>query len=202
MEIFILINQSDIMNWMDILKRKWQGELAANRKESLERTPSIKIKIPEMSYPKEEKEIPEVLKVMKEKKLEPKEMKDADLKPDIEMFKIVGENRDDYEDFMLDVNHYAITEKMKYKRPRPFQVSNKIPTTKTTTDDTPAFPSGHSMLAHGLERVLGRKFPEKKKQLKQMADRISLSRIQMGSHYPSDIEAGKKIGYMLGDAYE
>ena len=58
------------------------------------------------------------------------------------------------------------------------------------------------MLAHGLERVLGRKFPEKKKQLKQMADRISLSRIQMGSHYPSDIEAGKKIGYMLGDAYE
>jgi len=35
-----------------------------------------------------------------------------------------------------------------------------------------------------------------------MADRISLSRIQMGSHYPSDIEAGKKLGYLIGDAYE
>lgn len=190
------------MSWMDILKRKWQGKLSANRKESLDRTPSIKIKIPNMSYPDEEKEISKVLKIMKDKKLKPKEMDDADLKPDIEMFDIVGEDGDDYEDFILDINHYAITQKMKYNRPRPFQVSEEIPTTKTTTDDTPAFPSGHAMLGYGLERILSSKFPNKKKQLKEMADRIALSRIQMGSHYPSDIEAGKKIGYMLGDAYE
>ncbi len=41
-----------------------------------------------------------------------------------------------------------------------------------------------------------------KKELKAMADRISLSRMQMGSHYPSDIKVGKQLGYMIGDAYE
>ena len=25
---------------------------------------------------------------------------------------------------------------------------------------------------------------------------------KMGSHYPSDIKAGKKLGYMIGDKYE
>ena len=58
------------------------------------------------------------------------------------------------------------------------------------------------MLAHGLERILGKKYPNKKKELKEMADRISLSRMQMGSHYPSDIQAGKKLGYMIGDKYD
>ena len=146
--------------------------------------------------------IPAILKVMEKKELDSKQMKNADLKPDVEMFKIAGVDEKEYMDFMRDINYYAMTLKMKYMRPRPYQISDKISTTKTKTDDTPAFPSGHSMLAHGLERVLGKKFPEKKKELKAMADKISLSRMQMGSHYPSDIQAGKKIGYMLGDAYE
>jgi len=168
----------------------------------LDRNPKIKINIPKMSYPKEETEIPAILKVMEKKELDSKQMKNADLKPDVEMFKIAGVDEKEYMDFMRDINYYAMTLKMKYMRPRPYQISDKISTTKTKTDDTPAFPSGHSMLAHGLERVLGKKFPEKKKELKAMADKISLSRMQMGSHYPSDIQAGKKIGYMLGDAYE
>jgi len=202
MEIFTLINQSDSMSWMDILKRKWQGTLSSNKKEMLERSPTIKIDIPKLSYPKEETEIPAIIKIMKEKKLDAKEMKDADLKPDVEMFGIVGADRADYEDLIDDINYYAMSLKMKYQRPRPHEISDKIKSTETTTDDSPAFPSGHSMAAHGLERVLSKKYPNKKKELKQMADRISLSRIQMGSHYPSDIEAGKKIGYLIGDAYE
>ena len=35
-----------------------------------------------------------------------------------------------------------------------------------------------------------------------MAEGIALSRVIMGSHYPSDIEAGKRLGYIIGDAYE
>ena len=34
-----------------------------------------------------------------------------------------------------------------------------------------------------------------------MAEKISLSRVQMGSHYPSDIETGKKVGLLIADAY-
>ena len=203
MEISIHINQSDKMNWFSVLKkRKWEGTLSEDKKKILERSPKMKIDIPKLSYPQEEKEIPSVIATMKKKRITPKQMKDSDLKPDVEMFKIVGEDKNNYMDFMKDINYYAMTLKMKYQRPRPHQISDKIKTTKTKTDDTPAFPSGHSMLAHGLERVLGKKYPDKKKELKEMADRISLSRIQMGSHYPSDIEAGKKLGYMIGDKYE
>ena len=203
MEIFIPTNQSDKMNWFSILKkRKWEGTLSSKKKKILQRSPKLKLDIPKMSYPKEESEIPAILKVMEKKELNPQQMKDADLKPEIEMFKIVNADRKNYEDFMKDINYYALSLKMKYQRPRPHQISDKIQTTKTKTDDTPAFPSGHSMLAHGLERVLSKRFPEKKSELKKMADKISLSRMQMGSHYPSDIQAGKKLGYMLGDAYE
>tara|TARA_R100000697_G_scaffold117423_1_gene138986 strand:+ start:283 stop:849 length:567 start_codon:yes stop_codon:yes gene_type:complete len=188
---------------MDILKkRKWQGTLSKEKSKMLERTPKTKVDIPKLSYPQEETEIPAILKIMEKKTLNPKQMKDADLKPEREMFDIVGADREDYEDLIKDINYYAMSLKMKYQRPRPHEITNKIKSTKTTTDDTPAFPSGHSMAAHGLEIALGKKYPNKKKELKQMADRISLSRIQMGSHYPSDIEAGKKLGYIIGDAYE
>ena len=193
----------DRMGWMDILKkRKWQGTLSSKKKNMLERSPKIKVDIPKLSYPQEETEIPAILKIMKEKTLNPKQMKDADLKPEKEMFEIVGADKDAYKDFIKDVNYYVMSLKMKYQRPRPYEISDKIKSTKTTTDDAPSFPSGHSMAAHGLERVLSKKYPNKKKELKQMADRISLSRVQMGSHYPSDIEAGKKLGYLIGDAYE
>jgi len=203
METSIHTNQSDTMNWMDILKRrKWEGTLSKEKSKMLERTPKIKVDIPKLSYPQEETEIPAILKIMEKKTLNPKQMKDADLKPEKEMFDIVGADREDYEDLIKDINYYSISLKMKYQRPRPHQISDKIESTKTTTDDTPSFPSGHSMAAHGLERALSKKYPDKKKELKQMADRISLSRIQMGSHYPSDIEAGKKLGYIIGDAYE
>ena len=203
MEIFILINQSDNMSWMVILKRrKWEGTLSKNKKKMLERTPKIKLNIPKLNYPQEETEIPTIIKIMKENKLDSKEMRDADLKPEKEMFDIVGENKKNYEDLIEDINYYAMTLKMKYQRPRPYEISNRIKSTKTKTDDTPSFPSGHSMAAHGLERALGKKYPDKKKELKEMADRISLSRMQMGSHYPSDIKVGKKLGYMIGDKYE
>ena len=191
------------MSWMVILKRrKWQGTLSKNKKKMLERTPKIKLNIPKLNYPQEETEIPTIIKIMKENKLDSKEMRDADLKPEKEMFDIVGENKKNYEDLIEDINYYAMTLKMKYQRPRPYEISNRIKSTKTKTDDTPSFPSGHSMAAHGLERALGKKYPDKKKELKEMADRISLSRMQMGSHYPSDIKVGKKLGYMIGDKYE
>ena len=191
------------MSWMVILKRrKWQGTLSKNKKKMLERTPKIKLNIPKLNYPQEETEIPIIIKIMKENKLDSKEMRDADLKPEKEMFDIVGENKKNYEDLIEDINYYAMTLKMKYQRPRPYEISNRIKSTKTKTDDTPSFPSGHSMAAHGLERALGKKYPDKKKELKEMADRISLSRMQMGSHYPSDIKVGKKLGYMIGDKYE
>jgi len=190
------------LSWMDILKKRvWEGTLSKDKLKILQRNPKLKLDIPKLSYPKEETEIPEIVKVMKEKELTPEEMDVADLQPAEAMLSIVGKEREDYQDLIDDINYYALSLKMKYQRARPHQISNKIQTTKTKTDNTPAFPSGHSMMAHGLERVLSKEYPEKSEELKRKANKISLSRMQMGSHYPSDLKAGKMLGYMIGDAY-
>ena len=57
-------------SWFSILKKlKWNGTLSEENKKILEREPKLKIDIPKLSYPKEEREIPAILKIMKEKKL-------------------------------------------------------------------------------------------------------------------------------------
>ena len=97
------------MSWMVILKRrKWQGTLSKNKKKMLERTPKIKLNIPKLNYPQEETEIPTIIKIMKENKLDSKEMRDADLKPEKEMFDIVGENKKNYEDLIEDTYYQLI----------------------------------------------------------------------------------------------
>ena len=54
---------------------------------------------------------------------------------------------------------------MKYGRQRPYEYSDKIESV-TGTDDSPSFPSGHATEAYALEKVLGQKYPDKKKELK------------------------------------
>ena len=175
--------------------------LSRKKEKLLDVKTSFSVDIPKYSFPKEESEIPKVLETMKNKPLSEGEMKMLNISPSTEMLRIVGETKKDYEKLILDINAMAMKEKMKYKRERPYEVSDKIENPKTTTDDTPSFPSGHSMLGYALEKVLSNKYPNKKKELKQMADKISLSRIQLGVHYPSDIKVGKEIGYLIGEAY-
>ena len=49
--------------------------------------------------------------------------------------------------------------------------------------------------------MLADKYPEKKKELKETAEMLALARVQLGSHYPSDIKAGKKLGYLIAKKY-
>ena len=49
--------------------------------------------------------------------------------------------------------------------------------------------------------VLADKFPDKKKELMDVAETISDARVEMGVHYPSDKKVGKQIGEMIGRAY-
>ena len=46
-----------------------------------------------------------------------------------------------------------------------------------------------------------REYPKKKKELYTLASKIALSRVQMGNHYPSDIEVGKDVGNLIADKY-
>ena len=97
----------------------------------------------------------------------------------------------------------SVTIRLKYKfnRPRPFQLGPVlgIDVTKyqSTTAKTPAFPSGHTTQSVLVACVLGEKYPELKEKLMKTADKVSLSRVVGGHHYPSDIEYGKKLGKWL-----
>ena len=97
----------------------------------------------------------------------------------------------------------SITIRLKYKfnRPRPFQLGPVlgIDVTKyqSSTAKTPAFPSGHTTQSVLVACVLGEKYPELKEELMKVADKVSLSRVVGGHHYPSDIEYGKVLGKWL-----
>ena len=174
--------------------------MSDSKKELLEHEPKIKIDIPKMSYPDGSKEVKEVIKVMKEKPGPKDIMSRHDKDSDQVLFDIVDAKSSDYEDFIKDVNSYVMREKVKYARQRPNEVSD-IVESKTETDDTPSFPSGHATLVYALEKMLADKYPKKKKELKETVEMLALARVQLGSHYPSDIKAGKKLGYLIAKKY-
>jgi len=97
----------------------------------------------------------------------------------------------------------SITIRLKYKfnRPRPFQLGPVlgIDVTKyqSSTAKTPAFPSGHTTQSVLVACVLSEKYPELKEELMKVADKVSLSRVVGGHHYPSDIKYGEMLGKWL-----
>jgi len=97
----------------------------------------------------------------------------------------------------------SITIRLKYKfnRPRPFQLGPVlgIDVTKyqSSTAKTPAFPSGHTTQSVLVACVLSEKYPELEEKLMKVADKVSLSRVVGGHHYPSDIKYGELLGKWL-----
>jgi len=61
-----------------------------------------------------------------------------------------------------------------------------------------SFPSGHATFAWALAVVLAAKEPRFKYLFFLLAFLISLSRIYLGVHYPSDVIAGSFLGIMIG----
>ena len=86
---------------------------------------------------------------------------------------------------------------MRYNRPRPEQLGPMlgydIKSMKTDTDDTPAYPSGHTAQAWTMALYLADKHPDHKEGLYDIAKKIEDSRIIRGAHYPSDNVEAKKM---------
>lgn len=101
-----------------------------------------------------------------------------------------------------DTKYYVLTLKFHFNRPRPYQDAEVfgIPYAKgaSFSSGSPAYPSGHSTQARMFATVLGRLFPAHKHDFEVIADSIDRTRLDLGVHYPSDIEAGKKLGKHLG----
>ena len=179
---------------------KWVKELPAEKKRLLNSEPSFKVDFPELKHPSNESEIEQVVEAVKNNDLDEDSQRNLDENNHKTMLDIVDEDMDDWKRFIEDVDIHTIKLKMKYGRQRPYEYSDKIESV-TGTDDSPSFPSGHAIEAYALAEVLAERYPDKKEELDKMAAKIAKSRVQMGSHFPSDIEVGEKVGKMIADAY-
>jgi membrane-associated phospholipid phosphatase len=94
---------------------------------------------------------------------------------------------------IYDATVLAWKEKVKHKRTRP-NVADRSLKPAINTPLTYSYPCEHTVTASAAANVLAYFFPEKADSILQLARNASQSRIDAGVQYPSDAEAGWKMG--------
>lgn len=94
---------------------------------------------------------------------------------------------------IYDATVLAWKEKIKYKRDRPSTSDHSLKTA-VSTPATYSYPCEHSATAAAAATMIAYFFPEKADSVLQMARAASQSRIDAGVQFPSDVEAGWKLG--------
>ena len=133
----------------------------------------------------------------------------ADEKPARMVFDLVKEiHQDDLSDkleidtVLEDLNIFIMKMKMFFKRPRPYQLNdyhgvsldyNKKIQGKGGTASTPSYPSGHTASAYFAASISSFYYPQSKGEFFLEADKVALSRIKEGVHFPSDNEYSKVL---------
>lgn len=83
--------------------------------------------------------------------------------------------------------------KMKYDRPRPYQVDPSIqPPVRLPRSSS--YPSGHSSSAFAAARVIATLQPKLATAAYALATQVAASRVYAGVHFPSDVVAGALLG--------
>lgn len=96
-----------------------------------------------------------------------------------------------------------IIRKMKnyYDRPRPAELAKQMGINflgdDLSTAKSPSYPSGHTIQAYVMAKMLIDQFPEHEADLLSIAEMISQSRIDRGVHFPTDIEYGREVAQSL-----
>ena len=87
--------------------------------------------------------------------------------------------------------------KHKFKRSRPWDLMKEegvpLKPNKTSSTESPSYPSGHSMLGYGVAEFYKSKYPYMSEEWDELADIIQHSRLQGGVHFPSDNKASKFV---------
>ena len=91
----------------------------------------------------------------------------------------------------VDTN--TIKMKYQYNRARPDAIAKfhgKKLTAKVDVD-TPGYPSNHTITGYVISGILSEMFPNVTEKLNKIAERNAASRVELGVHFPSDVEAGE-----------
>lgn len=115
------------------------------------------------------------------------------------------EVRQDYLDALVrEAVPLLLALKFQYGRPRPkklaFMYGLDFKPYETKTADSPSYPSGHAFQAYLLAYVLGTKYPAHANRLERIAERVGQSRMDLGLHFPSDVEAAKVFAFQAAQA--
>jgi membrane-associated phospholipid phosphatase len=94
---------------------------------------------------------------------------------------------------IYDATILAWKEKLRYKRKRPQEMDPSLKTV-VSAPLTYAYPCEHSVTAAAAANVLAYFYPEKADSILQLARAAMQSRIDAGVQFPSDTEAGWKLG--------
>jgi len=93
-----------------------------------------------------------------------------------------------------------------YNRPRPKQVAKalglKFHSEPLKSGTTPSYPSGHSAQSRLIARYLCHVYPGYEKEIMELADEVSNSRLVAKIHYKSDSDFGIELGDALYKHYK
>jgi acid phosphatase (class A) len=84
-----------------------------------------------------------------------------------------------------------------YHRARPYQVDNTLHPVCPLNPEPTSYPSGHSLSGYLLAFTLVQLVPEKRQQILDRADEYVHNRLICGVHYASDIEASRRVAYII-----
>jgi hypothetical protein len=104
-------------------------------------------------------------------------------------------------DIYQDVLPLVTKLKYKYQRPRPYQLGSQrklfLYPHNTLNAASPSYPSAHTFYTVIICEVLGNQYPRFYKQLMDLAEDVSKSRLYLGVNYMSDITAAVDMANMV-----
>jgi len=85
-----------------------------------------------------------------------------------------------------------------WQHPRPSVVSSQVHALSKEKPDDWSYPSGHATFGYTTAILLANMVPEMRAAIFARADLYAQHRIVMGAHFPSDVEAGRLAGTVIG----
>lgn len=84
-----------------------------------------------------------------------------------------------------------------FARPRPYQTDKTLHPVCELTDAPNSYPSGHALVGYLEGLTLAEMVPEKRVEILARADDFAHNRLVCGVHYPSDLEASRRVAYVV-----